>query len=287
MKLTALMCCRNSDWCIGLSLRAALMWCDSAVVLLHSCTDRTQELVMEVARETNRVIVVAKDEPDWNEMTLRQSMLELARADGATHIALVDDDELISGNLLPIIRALVEHVPEGRILQLPWLCLRDGISSVMTTGLWSRATVSTAFRDDPAFHWAAQGPDGYQHHHRHPLGRPFATYEPVTERSGGLMHLQFSSSLRLRAKQWAYQLIEMSRWPNRKPASEVAAYYGRTVREAEAARVERVWSQWWQPYQHLMRYLDVDAEPWQLEQCRRMLCENPGIGRGLDSFGLG
>ena len=285
MRLTALMCCRNSDWCIGLSLRAALMWCDAAVVLLHNCTDRTKDIVLEVARETNRVIVVAKDEPEWNEMTLRQAMLELARADGATHIALVDDDECVSGNLLPTIRTLIEHVPDGRILQLPWLCLRDGISDVMTTGLWGRATVSVAFRDNPAFHWAAR--DGYHFHHRNPMGLPFVAHQP-TGRDVGMMHLQFASRRRLLAKQALYQAIEVIRWPGRVPVYAVREMYARTVREAESAAARNVPIEWWQPYWHLLpHHLDVDAEPWQEAELRRLIAEH---GRekfaGLDLFGV-
>jgi uncharacterized metal-binding protein YceD (DUF177 family) len=52
MKLVGLMLCRNSDWVIGLSLRAALMWCDAVVVLMHNCSDDTEEIVVLKRSET-------------------------------------------------------------------------------------------------------------------------------------------------------------------------------------------------------------------------------------------
>ncbi len=43
---------------------------------------------------------------------------------------------------------------------------------------------------------------------------------------------------------------------------------------------------WWGAYKDLMQYFNPDAEPWQLEECRRLIRENPGIEKGLDDFGL-
>jgi len=156
----------------------------------------------------------------------------------------------------------------------------------MTTGLWGQANVSTAFKDEPAFHWAAR--DGYDFHHRHPMGRDFAPWSVNGgRRNGGLMHLQFSSRRRLVAKQALYQVTEVLRWPGRTPVSQIAEMYGRTVREADRATVAAAPSSWWAPYEHLMQYLHVDAEPWQETELRRIL-NTEWIGKfaGLDFFGL-
>lgn len=306
MKLVGLMLCRNSDWVIGLSLRAALMWCDAVVVLLHNCTDETEELVGRIANETDedlgvqqlgsfgpmhfynrRVLVDYERSEHWREMQYRQMMLNWARRQGATHIAMIDDDEVLSGHLLPTIRETVENLFSGTILMLPWLQLRGGISEVMNTGIWSRSQVSVAFKDEPYWHWAGQGAEQYDFHHRHPMGAAFFPAESsITSRDSGLMHLQFCSERRLKAKQYLYQLVERKRWPNRKSAGEVAAYYSQTVQEAEAARVGPVPESWWAPYQHLVSHLHIDTEPWQMAECRRLIAENPGIEVGLNSFGL-
>lgn len=136
MKLTGLLLTRNSDWIIGLSLRSMLLFCDSVVVLMHNCTDRTAEIVREIAVESDpRVFILIDGEAKWDEMRLRQKMLDHVRLDGATHLWLQDDDEVLTANLLPSIRDHVERTPTGTILQLPWLCLRDGIDQMISTGM--------------------------------------------------------------------------------------------------------------------------------------------------------
>jgi len=263
------------------------MWCDDLVILSHCSTDSTCKIASQIGNENlHRVTFMTDATVQWEEMRMRQDMLIEARDRGATHMALIDDDEVLTGNLLPTIRDHIESTPPGSIFQLPWLCLRDGIGHVMTNGLWGQANVSTAFKDEPAFHWAAR--NGYDFHHRHPMGREFAPYSVNTlQRHGGLMHLQFSSRRRLIAKQALYQCTEVLRWPGRMPVSQIAEMYGRTVREADRATVAPVPAEWWAPYQHLMHHLHVDAEPWQEAELRRLM-KSEWVGKfaGLDFFGL-
>ena len=63
--------------------------------------------------------------------------------------------------------------------------------------------------------------------------------------------------------------------------------YDRTVREYQQAKVAPVPADWWTPYHHIAHHLHIDREPWQLDEIRRILREHPGIGSGLDDFGLG
>lgn len=260
MNLVGLMLVRNSEWCIGLTLRAALLWCESVVVLLHNCTDRTEEIVFQVVDETDvdkgsykggrlvkrRVVVLRESLEDWQEMRLRQTMLQIGRQFGGTHFALIDDDELLTANLIPDIRRHVGALSRGQVLFLPWLQLSPGsVAGVMASGIWGNQHASVAFRDDPAFHWAAR--DGYDHHHRNPMGLPFDPYTPISREQGGLFHLQFTSTRRLLAKQFFYQLIEMKRWPGRRSALTVSAAYSATVAEAESAIVKPYCLDWWAP----------------------------------------
>lgn len=285
MKVIGLMLCRNSDWAIGLSLRAALLWCDAVVVMMHSCTDATYEIVTGLQRDNfSRIFVMVDYGEEWEEMRLRQTMLLAARDLKATHIALIDDDEVLTGNLLPAIRPMLENLAYESMLSLPWLSISQGVESVITSGGLSVQNASTAFRDMPKYHWASR--DGYDFHQRNPLGGTFGDCPVATDRSGGLMHLQFCSMRRLIAKHYLYQLTEMNRWPTRRPASEVRTMYTKTVREAENASLAHVPASWWAPYSHLMEYLHLDAEPWQEAECRRLLIENPKLGDGLEDFGL-
>ena len=44
---------------------------------------------------------------------------------------------------------------------------------------------------------------------------------------------------------------------------------------------------WWAGYEHLMQYLDVDAEPWQEAEVRWLIKEHgPAKFAGLDLFGV-
>src|SRR5579863_10247302 len=132
MKLIGLMPVRNEAWVLGLSARAALMWCDQLMIFEHACTDRSVAIVDEIQREyPDRVAIRHDTGREWAEMSHRWSLLCAARLHQATHIALIDADEVLTGNLLnrritrddPEIRIHVELLPEGVILQLPWLAL--------------------------------------------------------------------------------------------------------------------------------------------------------------------
>lgn len=323
LKITAMMPVRSEDWCLGLSAHAVLQWCDSLVILNHCSTDGTEEILNQLQAEYGeRLSVLTESDPQWSEMAHRQRMLEWARGKGATHLAIVDADEVLTGNLLPHIRGMVEAAPKGSILQLPWLCLRGSIDRYHVDGIWGSSNVSTAFKDEPRCHWAAR--EGYDFHHRHPCGRSVVPFRPVFNREGGLMHLQFVSDRRLRAKQALYKLTELLRWPGRESVETVdrrynVAVYGQetTPSNAQALTAEKIIrgsrdmpgtkdkhgllryyrvgshqlsrtpSEWWEPYSNLMGYLNPDAEPWQEAECKRLLAEH-GESRfaGLDLFGI-
>jgi hypothetical protein len=311
VKLIGLMPVRNEDWVIGLTLRAALDWCDEIVVLDHASTDRTPGIIAEVQKETKRVSCITWEPGMWQEMAQRQAMLDVARDRGATHIAIVDADEILTGDLLveaadeilagnlldmegtghSRIRRLIADVGAkipGLVVQLPWLALPRSIDRYLTTGIWGPGQqVSVAFKDQPAAHWAAR--NGYDFHHRNPMGLPPLFVAPLLPKHGGLMHLQFLSERRLRAKQALYQITETLRWPGRKTPAELATMYGRAVYESNPSKHASAPcpAEWWAPYADLMQHLHVDAEPWQEAACRRLVSTH-GVEtfKGLDLFGV-
>ena len=104
-----------------------------------------------------------------------------------------------------------------------------------------------------------------------------------------MMHLQFLSERRLKAKQALYQMTEVLRWPDRMNPEALAAMYGKAVYESDPLAYDSspVPESWWAPYSHLMQYLDIDAEPWQEAECRRLVKEfGMEMFRGLDLFGV-
>ena len=288
MKLICIMPCRNSDWILGLTARAVLQWCDGLVLLNHASTDKTEAICKEICH-SNPMRAAYMNEPDplWAEMAHRQRMLEVARDLGATHIALVDDDEILTGNLLPTIRDHVAQTPERTIFTLPWHWLRGSILKYHRSGPWGRSDVSTAFVDDPAWHWSAKDQRGYDHHHRHPFGHPWVPFKPIKRADGGLMHLQSVIDRRVRAKALMYMLIERLRWPESKTPAQLNAQYGLAVYDESPRSLTdlgNVPPEWWECYRPLMKYLHSEAEPWQLEAARAMIREHPGTEKGLDTF---
>lgn len=284
--VTAILPCRNSAWVLGLSARALLMWCDELILGLHAWTESASVITELVAEFPKRIWWTQHYDPTWKEMQNRHDLLCLAREHGATHVVIVDDDELVSGNLLPAIRSMVERTPRGAVLQLPWVQLKGSIGTYISSGMWSQQCASTAFPDDPAYHWAAR--NGYDHHHRHPMGKPLAWHMPMGRgvARGGVLHCQMASERRLRAKQALYVMQETVRWPGRKTPAELNAMYGPTV-YAPGSVLSPVPVEWWNGYEHLMKYLDVDAEPWQASECRRLWQEHgPEKFAGLDLFGV-
>lgn len=278
MRLIGLLPVRNEEYCLGLSLRVALLFCDSVVVLLHACEDGSAEIVEQVIRENDRgrVIVIHKGNPNWHEMKHREEMLEAARRNGATHVGIVDADEIISANIVGSIRGHIEALSPGQILQLPGYNLRGSINRYHSNGIWGHRWFSFAFLDNKLAHWG-----GDTFHAREPRGIIWNPYLPYGQGKGGLLHLWAASERRLRAKHCWYRMTEVVRWPE-KPVQIIDRLYSFatdgdpsnpsygtpetwTYETVPAAWVEEyIWRGW-------MKHLNLDAVPWQEEHCRRMI----------------
>jgi glycosyltransferase involved in cell wall biosynthesis len=287
IKLTAILPARNESWIIGMSMRAALMWADDLVVLDHCSTDNTRQILDDIATENpGRVKVLSDDDPIWHEMALRQRLLETARNNGATHLIIIDADEVLTGNLLPVIRSLISTTTSGNCGELPMYCLWRNLQTYRTdrSSPWGRMSASTWFADAPHLHWQARA-GGYDFHHRAPMGWNGEVYRPIQPGGGGLMHLQFANWRRLRAKQALYKMVEMTRWPWQEKAV-VNARYDPAVDETGLLTMA-VPGSWWAPYEHLMQYIDLEQTPWQEAACRKFQQENkPELFMGLNLFGV-
>lgn len=282
MRLISLTVARNEGPFIGCSLRAALAWNDAAVILLHACTDNTRVLVEEIEEEyPGRARILEEPDGTWAEMAHRQRTLDEARRMGATHCSIVDADELLCGDLLLKVRAQIAQLQPGQCLGVPMKNLHRSIHQYRSdSGIWgARAGTLLAFADRPDLCWRAE--NGYDHHHRHPY---HSRHVGSIQTTGGVMHLQFASWPRLVEKHDLYRVTERIRWPH-KSIAEINQVYAMALNET-GCRTSPVPEAWWQPYTHLMRYLDVDAEPWQRAEVRRLI-DLHGRERftGIDLFG--
>lgn len=304
---------RNEDWILSLSARAMLLWADHVVFLDHCSTDNTPFILAALAKEyPGRVTILKEESPVWEEMRHRQRLLDTARELGATHVCLVDTDEVLTGDLLESgtleqangpsvkvlggsnskIRQMIYACPPSQTMQLPWLCLRNSKDLVHRSGVWGEQNVSMGFVDNPMLGWSAAERGTYDFHHRAPMGRAFTSYRPVTGRGSGLLHFQFVNANRLRYKQLAYCLTERSRWSDRETPDQVRrkyslSIYGKDEPPAMDFDLGACPPAWLDPYAHLMHHYHPEAEPWQKQQCVDMLSDNPDLSHGLDDFGTG
>jgi Glycosyl transferase family 2 len=299
MKLIGLMPVRNEAWCLGLTLRAALIWCDEVLVRIHGSTDQTEEIVYQITQEhRGRVRVYVSDDPEWAEMQHRQHMLEEARLQGATHIAIVDADEILTGNLLNYCglgERFYPNVPAGHCLQLPMYQLRESLDRYHANGIWGNRWLSVAFADDPRLSWS-----GDAFHSREPGGMLLKPYRPIQHGQGGSFHLWGVSERRLRAKHALYKVTERLRWPDRdvreieltyndwRSPEDNAAHWPEMKRYREPWTFADVPAGWWKPYYGLMQgNLYIDAQPWQEAEVRALWWKHGAeTFKGLDLFGV-
>jgi len=285
MKLTAIMPARNEAWVLGLSLRAVALWVDEVVVLNHASTDRTADICREVADETGKVHVIDEADGVWREMAHRQRLLTEARSRGATHIALVDADEVLTGNLVLNIRDHIAKLPPGSVLQTAMACMWRSMDNYREDGsVWSMTTqtsCSLGFCDAPQLRWEAQ--QGYDHHHRHPIGSRVNVRVPPA--FGGVMHLQFANWRRLRAKHALYKMTERVRWPQKRVA-DIDQMYNMALDETRL-RLVHAPDAWWDPYRQWTKHVDFASEPWHEAECARLWAEHGReMFRGLNLFGV-
>lgn len=279
MRLIATVPCRNEAWVLRASIPAMLRWCDAAVILDHASTDDTPDVLGWLAVQyPGRVHRLEERDPTWREATYRQRTLDKARELGATHVATVDADEILTGNAIDNVRGVIETLPHNRFLHIPWLMLWGSLDSVRAgdTSVWSSARAPVAFLVTPDLKYT----DGeYDIHARVPVGMSGRSW--LAPEVGGLMHLQHASRRRLRAKQALYKMTEVLRWG--KSAAEINRRYGPTTDET-GMKLEPVPAEWWGPEK---ASVSVDAEPWQEAEVRKLL-ELHGHQRfaGLDLCGL-
>ena len=283
MQIVGLMPVRNESWVCGLTIRAALMWVDKLVILLHDCEDETISIVESIIRENDRgrIIVIHEGNPEWAEMPQREMMLEAARRNGATHLAVADVDELISGNLLPLMRQHVEELQLGQLLQTPLYNVRGSLTRYHANGVWGNRWVSVAFRDAPSISWAAHG-DTF--HRREPIGSGWRDpHKPIDQGQGGVLHLWGLSERMLIAKHRAYRISERLRWPYR-PAVLIERLYSLSTHGDPNNPVfgtPETWTyattpaSWWSEYERRgwMKHLDINAVPWQEKWADEMIAK--------------
>jgi hypothetical protein len=282
MKIIAMMLARDEAWCIGLSARVALQWCDELIVLDHQSGDETPRILEQVAREhPGRVHVVREEHAPFNEADFRQRLLEQARSRGMTHGAIIDADELLTANLVTVARQLVAGVGE---LQYPMIPMRSPVGSMdehRTDEAFREKWIGVWFKDHPSLCYTSQS-DGYHYHQRHPRGVAITHYRCEKFGGGGGWHLQSISRRRLEVKSAFYKVLERVHFPGKHSIEQLNAMYDWTLAQRPIA--EPTPAHWIDGYRELIeRHLDADGPVWQLERLRELLAKHPrSLFEGLE-----
>ena len=298
MKIVGIMPVRNEQWVLGLSARVALQWVDELLIGLHDCTDASAVIIKEVYSEyPGRLTIATRESGSWHEMHHRQRLLDVARDQHATHIALIDADEVLCADSLPHVRRWADALMPGECLNVNMYCPWRSLHQYRVDKcIWHpRNDLALVFRDSPNLSFAP-GKDGYQHHARAPRGS-VPVYSSLRRRYArrttqfpqtpdlGVMHLQWVSWRRLVAKHARYKMHERLTNPNATTAW-INETYGRALDET-GLRLAEVPASWWAGYEDWMKHVNIDDVPWFEGECQRMLAEH-GVERfeGLDLFGV-
>jgi hypothetical protein len=289
-RVAGMMATRNEDWVLGLSLRAALCYCDLVVIADHASDDDTQRILGQVRAEFPHCTleVFRVEHAEWDEMDVRQEMLDRARALGASHFVIVDADELPTGNLLPRLRRWALSTRPGEFNSLPMVAPYLGADVRRYDGAWGvQSSIPWCVGDAPSLHYAVRG--AHQLHGRAPRGARDGGMLLSAPHSGGLFHLQFIDAQRLAAKAVWYKMIETVRYPGLRSPAELNALYDWTLREPAAARLAPVPESWWAPWvaRGWLEHLKPAARPWQLAEAERLLLlHGARTFAGLELHGL-
>lgn len=291
MRLTGLMIVRNEDWILGLSLRVAMKWLDQIVVVDHSSTDATYNIINQVTGEYPyrvhysrwtdtktvkmansfdgeiRDVQVPDPEAYWDEMTVRQHSLEVGRKFGGTHYAIVDADEIPTANILKDLRYQIDCLPPGNCLDVPMLAMRTLDKYQDDDTVWSKAWITVGFCDKPGLTWKP-AEDGYHHHHRKPYGVDDPSIRYLTDKKdGGIMHFQFANKRRLLAKHVYYRMFEHLRWPGRMAPEELNHKYDAAL--FEPATMSKLPEEFMQGYDKAL--INLNGYAYQEGEIKRLL----------------
>lgn len=281
-KLVCCMMARNEDWVLGLSVRAALEWCDAIIITDHASTDNTINVLYQISIEYPGRVSVVIESGEFHPLNFFHAMTARAFREGATHVAIIDADEVLSGNLIPYVRDEIFSLPPHMSFELPWVPI-VGDFSTRDTGRLSQIHTGFAFceRGETCFILAPEAGTYDIHAPRLPFQiRNLYAYH---ERGGALMHLSHLDMRRLRAKEVLWKIMEINRWPGRKSPEYLNSYYDSAL---EVGPLVAVPLTWWHAYLQWLPLVRIGDESWAERQVKECLAKDRPRYAGINTFDL-
>lgn len=275
MKLICGMTAHNEDWVIGLTARAASLWADEVIVLNHNSDDHTQKVLEDANTSVGNIITLQEPAPEFTPLQFYRRLVKEAINRDATHLAILDADEMLSADVACLMREAVRNLAVGETLDVPWIPVGSvaplmRYASDMRTGF-----VFPLFGDlsYPALPEAAYN----IHYSRLPLS---VTHHVSLNTDGGLLHLAYVDNRRLQAKELRWKMMEMLRWPGRRSVAWLNDYYDVALNMGELSECP---NSWW-TYQQLETHLHIGNESSIEKEVKRTW--DPVRFAGLNTFGI-
>lgn len=267
-KVVAMFLVRDEEWCIGASVMAATEWADAILLWCHNCTDRTEEVARRAAilGHAEFAAVTSNDEC-WPEMKQRDEMYQYALSMGATHVGLVDGDEVCCREDRGLLRDYITALAPCEVLDVTMVPIVDKpLQRRVDKCVWTQARLSVAVGCSKALTWAAR--DGYHHHRRVPMNVTKTKWVP----SIAVMHLQWLQRERIVAKHVWYRMYEHLIYPGRMTPEALNAKYDAAL-SREGMKTEQIdGTRWWGP--EFSRFVfEPRPRVWQEEEVLKMLKE--------------
>jgi hypothetical protein len=258
------------------------------IIVLDDCSDDLVSLraLYNSATLSNPKIIEIISKRTWfrDEPGDRNLLLERARYYGATHLLVLDSDEMLTANLLASPRqflAIVAQLSPGDRLYLRWIQLwKSTVLQRSDVGRWNNHYKPFVFADHPSGHYSSD----FIHTERSPLNLPGRSLK-LDSRAGGVFHFQFCDWTAVSIKHIWYQMLEILRNPI-KPISEIRAIYEASLDET-GLEVSPIPTDWLSYSIENLPNLMKQSEDWRRLQIRRWIADHGSARfKGINTFGL-
>ncbi len=212
---------RNGSLLIEACLRGMAPYTDAIVVLDDVSQDNTVEIVEHLAQELPIARIIKKTVWIRDERADKWMLLKAARELGATHVIMLDDDEILSANCATDnwLKKEIAAMKPGQIMTFPMVNLWDSTEWYRDDALcsphsWKWGSITAVFCDDGACNYdtnPAWGPSGSMHISRAPANRKRGDYPDTIKRfdiTYVLLHFKSVYLEDIRIKKAWYLMLE-------------------------------------------------------------------------------